>query len=332
MKRFIIKTFLFSLFPAAIIAAALILYFNADVYEDFGKHQNYSWTYHFQQLGDIATKKLLHSNKKYNSFIFGSSRTIGVYACYLQTKIPNSIFFHYGNFQESIGGIYEKLKLIDSLGYSIDNAIIYFDTDFTFLKDGNCRPSDHYLLNHQSKMHYRIGHIETFFSVIDLNKLKILVGQKPDEDIFPNWHSDLYTNDCNHQCSDSIIKSYSNVLNSKEFIRKMDSLKLIGFLHKRPDKQTFSDDQISIAELQYLIGIKKIFEKHSTNFKIIITPLYNQIKFSSNDMKILTQNFNGHLYDFSGINAITENIYNYPDRSHFQPYISKNILDSVLKE
>ena len=35
--------------------------------------------------------------------------------------------------------------------------------------------------------------------------------------------------------------------------------------------------------------------------------------------------------DFSGINDITNDIYNYKiDRMHFQTYVSKSILDSII--
>src|SRR5688572_29734966 len=145
MKRFILKNLVFFgiLFLAAL--PPTLLYVNQDVYEDFGYHKNYSWKYNFQGLGDIATKKLLQSSLPYNSFIFGSSRSAELYACYLNKKIDNSFFFHYSNWFETIGGIYAKLRLIDSLNYEIDNVVIYVDTDgITFKGDGRISDAEHY--------------------------------------------------------------------------------------------------------------------------------------------------------------------------------------------
>jgi len=156
-----------------------LLYINRDVYEDFGYHKNYSWKYNFQGLGDISTKKLIQSPLPYNSFIFGSSRSAELYACYLNTKIKNSCFFHYANWFETIGGIYAKLKLLDSLNYQIDNVVIYLDTDgVTFKDDGRISDTEHYLLTNQSPFHYYFTHYKMFFSSFTMDKLKILLGFK----------------------------------------------------------------------------------------------------------------------------------------------------------
>ena len=116
----------FSLFPVFFSGILILMYLNKDPYLDFGVYSDYSWKYRFQQMGDLGTKKLLTKSKSsYNSFILGSSRTTGIYACYLEKINTNAKFFHYVNFNESIGGIYSKLYLLDSLGYSLDNIIIY---------------------------------------------------------------------------------------------------------------------------------------------------------------------------------------------------------------
>ena len=136
----------------------------------------------------VSAKNLLNSTIRYNTFILGSSRTTSVYACYVQRKVNDSRAFHYGNWNESIGGILEKVKLLDSLGYNLRNVIIYIDTDVTFDDDGSAKPYDHYLIAHISKMRSRIDHFQSFIS--DVQNLSILTGRNPPKDEFPNWHSD----------------------------------------------------------------------------------------------------------------------------------------------
>jgi|GEM_PF-1300076 len=333
MRKFIVKIFSFSIVPFILILVPTLLYMKRDVYADFKQYNNYSWKYSFQQLGDLSTKKLLKApNNKYNSFIFGSSRTTGVYACYLQHKIPNAHFFHYANWNESIGGMDEKLKLLDTLGYNISNVVIYLDTDNTFENDGVCHPSDHYLLTQKSERDYMLSHYKSFFSSLNADKIKILCGMPVSGGIYPNWESDPVTNDCKHFCTDSIIAAYGDVLHDEKFIHKMDSLKANGFLYKRSATQQYRPQQISAGEERMLLNIKRIFDKHNTSYYIVIAPLYDQEKFAPADMAILRRCFGSRLYDFSGINAITNNVYNYPDRKHFQPYISKMILDSVITD
>lgn len=330
MKKFILKILSFCSIPFLIITVITCLYIKRDVYSDFGYHKNYSWKYLFQQLGDISTKKLLNSSTNYNSFIFGSSRSTNVYACYLQKKIKNSRFFHYATWSETIGGIYAKLKLLDSLAYSIDNAFIYFDTDYTFKNDDKWHHSDHYLLTNENKFTYYWKHYRTFFSFLDENKIKILLGYKVSGAIFPNWESDYETNDSNHICSDSILMEYGKIELSEEFMNKISSLKKSGFLFKRSELQRFKEKQISSNEEDVMIKIKEIFEKHATKYYIAITPLYDQLKFNISDIQIIKKIFDVNVIDFSGINEVTNKDYNYPDRIHFLPYVSKNIIDSLI--
>lgn len=330
MRKFISRVIIFCSFIFLFIAMVFIVYVKRDVYADFGRYKNYSWKYFFQPLGDISTKKLLYSTYRHNSFIFGSSRATSVYACYLQKKIPGSKFFHYANWNERIGGIYERLRLIDSLGYDIDNVVIYLDTDYTFENDGRCHHFDHYLLTGKNKVVYLWDHYKSFFLSPNIGKVKILCGLPVTGEIFPNWQSDPITNDCNHQCSDTVIAGYGTVEFSKAYMRKMDSLRSGGYLPNRAGKQAFREKQISGGEEQMLSGIKKILEKHASNYYVVITPLYDQLKFDASDMKIIENCFGDHVYDFSGINRFTNNIYNYPDGKHFPPYVSKAILDSVI--
>jgi hypothetical protein len=331
MKKFLLGIVYFSCFPLVVFLAIIFLYVKRDVYYDFSSPKDYSWKYHFQELGDLSTKKLLHaSSTKYNSFIFGSSRAVGIYACYLQTKIRGSRFFHYANWNESVGGIYAKLKLLSSQGYNLDNIFIYFDTDYTFRDDGVCSPFDHYLLTGENKYKYYYHHFKGFISSLDDDETKILLGYPVSGEIFPNWTSDPITNDAQHVCSDSIIKAYGKKDRGKEYMHKMDSLKASGFLYTRNPFQKFAEKQITPNVDNLLVKIRDILAQHHSNYYIAITPLYDQLKFAPSDMQEIKRIFGDHVYDFSGINAFTQDEYNYFDKKHFQFYISKAIIDSIV--
>jgi hypothetical protein len=96
----------------------------------------------------------------------GSSRTSGFYSCYLQQKIKGSHFFLYANWNESIGGIYEKMKLIDQKDKPIKNIIILLETDFTFEDNGQVKIYDHYVLTHILKLKYLRTHFVIFFRIL----------------------------------------------------------------------------------------------------------------------------------------------------------------------
>lgn len=329
MNKFLKKILYASIAPLTFYVVVFIFYRKQDVYQDFGKYPNYSWKYEFQSLGDLSTKKLIHSKTDYNTFIFGSSRATSLYACYVQDKLRNSKAYHYGNWNESIGGVLEKIKLLDSLGYSLSNIIIYIDTDYTFDGDARCKPYDHYLLTHASKTTYLMNHFSSFLS--SKENYKILLGGRPDKDRFPNRHSDPHTNDPYHKCSDSTIHFYGRDPFTKKDSVKIDSLKKSGFLFARSDEQKYGSEQISPSEAGMIEKIVKIVQRHKSNLYVIITPLYDQLKFNPTDIDILQKAFGKNFHDFSGINSITNNEYNYKaDRKHFREVVSKQIIDSLL--
>lgn len=333
MRRFILKNTVFFGILFMTVLLPTLLYINRDVYQDFGSYKNYSWKYNFKGLGDISTKKLLQSSLPYNSFIFGSSRSAELYACYLNTKIKNSCFFHYANWFETIGGIYAKLKLLDSLNYKIDNVVIYLDEDgITFKDDGRISNTEHYLLTNQSPASYYFTHYKMFFSSFTVDKLKILLGMKVSGVVFPNWESDLKTNDHRHVCSEGILEDYGNTEMDEAYRGKIDSLKRVGVLFERSgfNQQRREKKQISVNEENILLKIHELFKKHNTNYYIVITPLYDQMQFDYADMQILRTIFGNNIYDFSGVNEITNNDYNYLDGIHFRPCISKQMIDSIL--
>jgi hypothetical protein len=331
MKKFFHRFLKFTAFPVLVLLVTVVPYIIADPFMDFGVKENYSWKYNFQNLGDLATKKLINSDKEYNSFIFGSSRSLSLYACYLNSVMPDASFFHYANWAEGIEGIYRKLDLLDKSGYTIDNTIIYLDADITFSGTGASSFSGHYLLTNKKKSAYLTDHFKSFYKNFSVERAQILLGLKVEGEVYPNWHSDPKTNDAKHVCNIDIVSNYVNRYRSDSLMAIMDSLVETGFLYNRPDKQQFHENQISKTEKEILSKIKEILVKHSTDYYVVITPLYDQTKFSPQDHAILMQVFGDRLFDFSGINSFTNNKYNFlSDRTHFQPYISKYMIDSIL--
>jgi hypothetical protein len=330
MKTYLKKFGFFVLPITILVIIALYFYVKTDVYDDFGSNKTLAWNYNFQQLNDISTKKLLTTNQTYNSFVFGSSRSCSVYGCYLQTKLPSSKFFHYANWNETIGGILAKLQYLDAKGYDLKNIMVYIDTDYTFDGEGKLSPMDHYLITKESKFKYYYDHLISFFSNFDADKLKILVGKGEQTGSFVNRKLDQVTNDFNHECSADEIRKYQYVQSDEEFKQRMDSLKKSGFMYERHKAQQYKSPQISEEEEVMIEQIATLLEKHHSKYFVVLTPLYDQQKLNNRDFGILKKYFKNNIYDFSGKNKYTEDYYNYPDRIHFQNYISKEIIDSVV--
>ncbi len=76
-----------------------------------------------------------------------------------------------------------------------------------------------------------------------------------------------------------------------------------------------------------------VFRKQKTEYKIIISPAYDQLKLAPQD-KIQLENIFGkeNVYDFAGINPITNNYRNYYEHSHYRPHVTKHILSEIYKK
>ena len=82
-----------------------------------------------------------------------------------------------------------------------------------------------------------------------------------------------------------------------------------------------------------LEDIKTIFDKHNTNYKIVISPLYDQKKLNPMDLKLL-QNIFGeqNIFDYSGINEITNDFHNYYETSHYRKKVGDRIMNEIYNK
>lgn len=330
MKAFLKRLIVFLVPVLLAIAVTVCLYVVRDPYADFKK--DLTWRYSFQQLGDLSTKKLLRLEAKPNSFILGSSRAAVFRACYLQTRFPGSAFYYYGNWHERIGGIASKIRLLDSIGIRIKNAVICIDPDLAFAGNGDAHRSDHHLLTGGSRYSYFIMHMKSFLMHLDRDRIRILLGMPVTSTLMPAVHFDDQTNDYNHACSTNIAGKYGNDADEKTHHRRIDSLIDSGYFYERSYGESYYPSQISDREVAYAKAIRQLLDKHHTRFFVIITPLYNEKKFAPTDVAKLRAVFGDRLFDFSGRNALTDDPYNYAeDRQHFRERVALKIIDSVLK-
>ena len=103
-----------------------------------------------------------------------------------------------------------------------------------------------------------------------------------------------------------------------------------NIFYERNNLQSFHPPVIEQKQLLLLKEIKAIFNSQKTNYKIIIMPLYDQIKLNDKDIKKLNNIFGeSNIYDFSGINEYTKDMTNYYEDSHFKNNVGHNILNTI---
>lgn len=280
----------------------------------------------------ISTETFLnhYEQEGYNSFIFGSSRTMGynpqTWKKYLQEDAKTYSFDAYS---ENLFGISRKLILLDTMNVSIENVMILIDPDSTFFithntSDPLSRKHPVLLGNDQSdRIAFQMSQFGAyikmnFFVPYYLNKIGI--GGK-----LGNMHK-----------SKRIVHiSYpDNWMNSPEWLEQTEEENYYynSEFKRNSNKEVYLQSYIHEEQKVLLEEIKGVLNKNNTNYKIVINPLYNLHRLNQEDIKILEDFFGEEdVYDFSGKNDFTFSEYNYFDQFHFKPQVGDSIFASIYK-
>jgi hypothetical protein len=312
------------------ILTLIIIYVWTDPFKVIYNYSSYLSDYVMLNRGFVSTEVFLKNNRNYNfnSFIFGSSRSIA-YTCdtWGEYLSKDCSIFSYGNWNESIEGILKKVQLIDSKGNKIMNVIIVIDPDLTFIKSNRTISYDHYLISGKNLGQFHLMNLSKWFRDYRLILTSI------DYKLFKTRRS--YMRDFIGMKSDDINPINNDWLLNSEVPILKDSVtyysKNINKFYTRPKLEQESRIQISSSDSLMMQKINSVFKKHKTNVKIIIGPLYDQIRFNKNDLQCLQAIFGReNIFDFSGINDITNNMYNYlGDASHYRNRTGSRILKRI---
>ena len=71
-----------------------------------------------------------------------------------------------------------------------------------------------------------------------------------------------------------------------------------------------------------------MFKRHNTCYRVVVSPLYDQIKMNPEDVKALGEIFGAeNVFDFSGVSEFTSDYRNYYDDSHYRPNVAREVLN-----
>lgn len=331
MNTFLKKIILFLLFSSVPIAVALIGYLYFDPFKVLYVYNDYSYPSVVPNRDYVSTQMFIKNYKKYhyNSFIFGSSRTIGYRPSSWRKYLSHSDrIFMFDASKESIYGIYTKMKFLDSLNVKMDNVLIVLCRDASFNESGN-HTGHLYIkdpvVSGESNFSFQMEFFKAYLSpkfIFNFYAYHFTGVYKPYmAGIIENKHIkyDTVSNQLNIIDQDEEIENnFNNYYTSREDI-----------FYNRAHERIDSINRIKEDHLFMLKEIKRILKKRKTNYKVILNPLYEQIKFSPKDKKILEYFFKPNLFDFSGKNSITDLKTNYYETSHFRPIVGDQILMNI---
>lgn len=318
MKKFLIKTLLFFGIPLVLV---LVIYWLSDPFKTNGKFD----------LADVntlnreylSTELYLKNEKKekYDSFIFGSSRGCGINTYKWKAHLPEgSSQFLFQAWAETVTGILQKIKFLDRRDVAINNTIILLDIPASFSKVQEPTTAialKHYALSGKSKLYFHTTLFVEFLKPSEILKSLGEIFEKPVNKI----DFDTISNDWNKssEFNWTIMPKQDSTLNKRKF-------------GKRPKVEIASRRLISAEFETILRQIAAILKKHNTDYRIIVTPSYNQLAINPIDLKLIQTIFSSEkVFDYSGKNWLTEDKFNFSDIHHFDEIVGWKMLEDVYK-
>ena len=279
----------------------------------------------------VSTKTFDNNYKKYlyNSFIFGNSRSMFYQISDWKNQIgQKNSAFHFDASSEALYALHKKILYIDSKKVNIDNALIVLDSDLLIRVGPNNGPLfeiSPQLENYDNFVSFHFTCFKAFTSpnfFIPVIYFKLTNSTPPifkDALDYGQRSTDPVTNEVRFEICEKMIKD-------GEFYTK----ERVGFFYKRGAEQKYSQPSIFSSQKIILKDIKGVFLKHHTNYKIIVSPQYDQIKLNKNDLQYLKNLFGQkNVYDYSGINNFTKDYTNFYETAHYRPHVSRKILDKI---
>ena len=310
----------------------LIGYFYFDPFRIIYHYNNYSGAF-IQLNWDYVSTEMYIQNKgkyNYNSFIFGSSRTIA-YSPESWKKHLNASDspYMFTASVESVYGIYKKLEYLDRTHAKIDNALIVLCRDCSFTNStnhkGHCWIKDP-VTSGESQLAFHKEFLCAYLTPrfnLSYYTYMLTKTMKP-------WMMGIDTraNEYDTVTNQVTMVEWNKEL-AKDPIRYYERRKKSFF--SRSGEVTDSVQRIKPEQVYMLYQIARILQKHNTNYKVVISPLYEQVRFSAPDKRILVRLFGDHLYDFSGKNSFTDPETNYYEDSHYLPKVGDSIMNIIYK-
>lgn len=335
MKHFIKKIFAFSLFAIIPIFVFGIVYSILDpfkvlkTYDSFYDENATGWVGINKDYVSTSTFIRNNENRDYNSFIFGSSRSI-----FFQVKDwkkyldSNSKCFHFDASGEALWALNKKIEFIDKQGNRLSDILLILDYS-TIIQD---KPKEGHLfiispplVNNSNLFDFH----KTFFSAfLNPKFLFAYLDFTLNGKVKPYMKKAYLLDDRPHNYdinSNEIRYDYFEYLIQKNKYYTPERLSV--FYERDTLTQDYSPHCIFESQKVIFNNIKSITNKHNSRVKIIISPLYDQKKLNDQDIAYLKDTFGANnVFDFSGINKYTNDYKNYYESSHYRPHVARELL------
>ena len=281
----------------------------------------------------VSTQTFINNYEtyKYDAFILGNSRSMFYQVGTWKKYIHSDNCFHFDASGETLIGINRKIKFLDKTKVKLSNVIIILDSPLLgSIQESQLHLfSSHPALSDNNWFAFELKYFKAFMSP---DFLAAYIDFKISNQVKPYMVDNCLLDD---KPFDYLLKYnevqfnlYENLIKSNNYYTE----KRMKPFYSRPAVQRYSHEVIKETQLQMLQEIADILKKNNTNYRIIVNPLYDQIKLNQTDKAILDSMFGQkNVFDFSGINSITKDYHNYYENSHYRPRIADSIMGVIYK-
>lgn len=262
------------------------------------------------------------------SFILGNSCTMafktGDWEKHLKSDDHAVRFF---DNEESLGGICQKLQVLDSIGAPINNVLIIVDIN-TLRKVYPLQDTKHLYSAEVAGISYlkfQLKFLQEFlYPSFMIPYIDYLIRGK----YTPQMNGIIHL-------GPPIREPYTNnFINPREAEIEQKG-ELYWTCHQkefkpRPEAGKEEEVIVSAGQIRLLRTIRSICDKHRADLKFILSPYYYQKKMNSKDIEMM-KNILGKsaVWDFTGINEYTMDIHNYYEPEHYRPVLGVRLLEKV---
>ncbi|MGZ4034013.1 MAG: hypothetical protein ACXVPU_04625 [Bacteroidia bacterium] len=335
VRTFFLKLLIFST-PFLIILATYIyldpfkVIFKYDSYFKSGKP-----SYVSLDIDYVSTQNFINKYPKYkfDSFIFGNSRSRFYEINEWKKYISSDRCYHFDASAETLFGIDKKVEYLNNNNINIKNALIVWDVS-ALRETSNSKGHlyiKHPILTNESSMSFHFQF--EFFKMFMYPKFLMAYSDFMITKKFKPYMKDGLLLDDKPFDYDSVSNEMSFSTYEKMISKNKEDFYIprARYFYKRDTSiQKISEAVIQKEQIEMLNYIKSTFDKDKTNYQIVINPLYDQLKLNPKDLEVLQTIFGkDKVHDYSGINEITNNIYNYYETSHYRPHTATKIMQEI---
>ena len=270
-----------------------------------------------------------HGKVGYDSFIFGSSRSLAFLCRDWEQYLDSRGTYHFDASGETLLGIYRKVRFLENRGVVFRNGLLVLDAET--LEKTNAGKGivfiPHPKVSGGSYLDYHL----TFLRVFVVPKFFIgYLDYKANGHVRPRFRDTFDMRDFQHDPITNDLFFISDEKEIREGPERYYTRRKGTFYKREGGKTAPSPPVIGETQRRSLQEIQKALSRSGGEGAVVISPLYDQKLLNRQDLVVLEEIFGKeNVHDFSGVNRYTRDEHNYYEASHYRHAVARRIMREI---